>query len=252
MIKTDGVDSFTYTIRRVFVDRVKAIDWEYKVIKKFIKHPLCLNKGVRKGVYGDGVWLKNRTTKLNNIDENGLNSNQRGAIKIREVKLNDIDENGLNAFQRAGIKMTETSKLEPVKLRRSEISKHTQTLPHVKASIQKRLALNNPMNSEETRKKLSISKKKWYETHDSPNKGNIYSDERRLQISEAQMGEKNNAYNTVWCNNGIIDKRFAHGLIPDGFVIGRIKWGKGRKREIEAAARKLEKSQKLNNPQKHP
>lgn len=74
---------------------------------------------------------KGLRNKLKNVDEHGLNSNQRGNIKaiqtkrstigldgidmnmrgvLRsiETKNNDIDENGLNGHQRAGIKTADT------------------------------------------------------------------------------------------------------------------------------------------------
>lgn len=48
--------------------------------------------------------LKIRKNRLNNIDENGLNSYQRAARKQINTKRNDIDENGLNCMQRAAQK----------------------------------------------------------------------------------------------------------------------------------------------------
>lgn len=41
--------------------------------------------------------------KRNNIDENGLDMHQRGALNSAKSKREDIDENGLNAHQRNGI-----------------------------------------------------------------------------------------------------------------------------------------------------
>lgn len=41
-----------------------------------------------------------KRAKYNNIDENGLNSYERGVIKERENRLNDIDKNGRNSYQR--------------------------------------------------------------------------------------------------------------------------------------------------------
>lgn len=53
---------------------------------------------------------KIRNTALNNIDENGLNSIERGVIKCKLTRLNDIDKNGLNSYQRASIKCIEAGK----------------------------------------------------------------------------------------------------------------------------------------------
>lgn len=50
-------------------------------------------------------------TRLNDIDENGLNSYQRGALKAIETALNNIDENGLNSYQRGIIKTENTTQM---------------------------------------------------------------------------------------------------------------------------------------------
>lgn len=52
--------------------------------------------------------IKSRITKLNNIDENGLNSYDRTMINIKNTRLNDVDENGLNSYQRANLKAKQT------------------------------------------------------------------------------------------------------------------------------------------------
>ena len=69
----------------------------------------CLNNIDKNGLnsYQRGA-IKGRITKLNNIDEYGLNSYQRAAIKCKNSKLNDIDENGLNGFKRTFIKSKHT------------------------------------------------------------------------------------------------------------------------------------------------
>lgn len=46
------------------------------------------------------VIEKIKQIKLNNIDENGLNSYERGVINERKNRLNDIDKNGRNSYQR--------------------------------------------------------------------------------------------------------------------------------------------------------
>jgi len=51
---------------------------------------------------------KGYLTRLNDIDENGLNSFNRGAIKGNDTKLANIDEHGLNSNQRGAIKMQKT------------------------------------------------------------------------------------------------------------------------------------------------
>jgi|APSaa5957512576_1039674.scaffolds.fasta_scaffold02734_5 hypothetical protein len=70
-----------------------------------------------KSHYNDPDWIDNVKipstkrmieSKLNNIDEDGLNTFQRVGIKASNTKLNDIDENGLNTFQRVGVKMLNT------------------------------------------------------------------------------------------------------------------------------------------------
>ena len=50
-------------------------------------------------------------TRLNDVDKNGLNSYQRGALKAIETALNDIDENGLNSYQRGSIKAENTTQI---------------------------------------------------------------------------------------------------------------------------------------------
>ena len=60
----------------------------------------------------DKIQNKIRQTKLNDIDENGLNNYQRQAIKSKQTMLNTIDENGLNIYQRSAIKTKQTKKLK--------------------------------------------------------------------------------------------------------------------------------------------
>jgi hypothetical protein len=84
------------------------------------------NSGTLENSYKKGSE-KNIKNKLNNVDENGLNSIQRGVIKnketklknhgdpnycnvkkIKQTKLNNIDKNGMNSFERQSIKIKET------------------------------------------------------------------------------------------------------------------------------------------------
>lgn len=57
LIETYGKNSFTYEIRRIFVDRQSAIDWEYKVLKKILN---ISNKNRNK-------WLNVRSGKTFNV-----------------------------------------------------------------------------------------------------------------------------------------------------------------------------------------
>jgi predicted transcriptional regulator len=57
----------------------------------------------------DGTWNNNTEKRLKTnliVNENGLTNNQLIGIKVREIKLNNLDENGLNSFQRAGKKLS--------------------------------------------------------------------------------------------------------------------------------------------------
>jgi hypothetical protein len=63
-------------------------------------------------------------TKLNDVDENGLNAHQRSAIKVAEVKSNKIDPvTGLNAHQVNGRKYSEWLDTSDGQLRRIELAK---------------------------------------------------------------------------------------------------------------------------------
>lgn len=66
--------------------------------------------GVKHNSQIKGRREKVRQTCLNNVDDNGMNSYQRGAIKTKITKLNNIDENGLNSYQRAVKKGLETKR----------------------------------------------------------------------------------------------------------------------------------------------
>lgn len=50
-------------------------------------------------------------TRKNDIDENGLNSYERGGLKSIETSLNNIDKNGLNSYQRGIIKSENTTQI---------------------------------------------------------------------------------------------------------------------------------------------
>ena len=56
------------------------------------------------------VKLKVKNSKLTNVNENGLNSIERGVIKCKLTRLNDVDENGQNSYQRGHKKSIESGK----------------------------------------------------------------------------------------------------------------------------------------------
>jgi len=66
-------------------------------------------ESTRKKCTSKSALQKKHQTKLNNIDEKGLNSYERGALKAKVSKLNNIDENGLNSYERSALKMKETN-----------------------------------------------------------------------------------------------------------------------------------------------
>ena len=58
----------------------------------------------------DNIKNKIKNSKISNIDENGLNSIERGVVKCKQTRLNDVDENGLNSYQRGNKKAIESGK----------------------------------------------------------------------------------------------------------------------------------------------
>lgn len=64
--------------------------------------------------------------------------------------------------------------------------------------------------SEETKKKMSESRKKWLETHINPSTGNYHSEETKRKMSESRKGEKNGMYgktHTVIARKKISDSK---------------------------------------------
>lgn len=104
-----------------------------------------------------------------------------------------VGEDGLTTYQRMGKKVAgenNPAKREDVRLK---ISEAKSGVPRSQEAIDKSL---------ETRKQLGLDKKH----------------------SERMTGIGNPCYNTIWINNGDVNKRIkSNEQIPEGFVKGRVK-----------------------------
>lgn len=121
-----------------------------------------------------------------------------------------IGRDGLNSYQRAGLKLT---------------------------------GKNNPMTSEDVRKKAIAGIKKWIfenpEQHSKNQAKSVQSKQRRgndgltdYERHAIFMTEYNPASNTIWINNGTKNKRHPKNeLLPKGFVKGRLSFKHKKKRE---------------------
>jgi hypothetical protein len=63
IIEAEGTDSFTWIVRKEFDDPAAAARWEYKVIRRLLKHPKILNKAVSP-VNVPGNWFTNGTDNI--------------------------------------------------------------------------------------------------------------------------------------------------------------------------------------------
>lgn len=84
---------------------------------------------------------------------------------------------------------------------------------------------NNPMKKEENRKKSSDTLKMLFAKGILiPHmKGKTHSVEMKELMSQLKRGQNHPCYNTIFVNDGIINKRIKKDIeIPEGFSVGRI------------------------------
>lgn len=70
---------------------------------------------------------KAKITRLNDIDENGLNSYERSVIKTINTGKNNIDKNGNNSFKRGSIKAQNTKEIRYGNKNYTNLEKHKKT-----------------------------------------------------------------------------------------------------------------------------
>jgi hypothetical protein len=58
IIEAEGIDSFEWIIRKEFDNKKQAAFWEYKVIRRLLKHPKILNKAISP-INVPGNWFTN-------------------------------------------------------------------------------------------------------------------------------------------------------------------------------------------------
>lgn len=63
IVEAEGANSFVWIVRKQFPDKQSAILWEYRVIRRMLNHPKCLNRGLSpKNVPGN--WFTNGTRNI--------------------------------------------------------------------------------------------------------------------------------------------------------------------------------------------
>jgi hypothetical protein len=199
IVKNEGRDSFSYEVRKIFDDRRKAIEWENKILKKFYKHPLCLNQCALRGWYSDDV-----------------------IEKIKQTRLNDIDDNGLNSYKRAGRKLSATLSTEEHKKRKSLQMKIISARPDIRNKAIERMTKNNPILINDNKSKMISSLKNYYKNHSPAMKGKTHTSDAIKTMKEKKMGENNPCFGKVWVNNGVKNLRVDRDEIPEGFILGRL------------------------------
>lgn len=241
LIELYGKESFEIQIRRIFDCPQKCLTFENKVIKRLIKHPLCVN-----GHFGFGVADTNKGRKIKD-PVTGLSDYDISAQKMRQTKLTTFNEDGLNIFQQAGKKFSEFNKNNP-----DAVAKRTQKVMATKCKIGedglnaherggiKRQGENNSSKRPEVRAAISEGVKKWIlENPDLVEENTLKAICSMHKIGEdglngherhaIWMKENNPTANTIWVNNGTINLRVDSDSIPDGFVKGRLGFKMKRK-----------------------
>lgn len=217
LIQKHGKESFEIKIIRTFTCPVAASKFEFKIILKFLEHPLCLN--IRVGyVYSE----KSTISRVANMH------------KTKSIK----DINGLTIYQKAGLKLKGIPKSEKHK---KSVSNSLSVVGEDGLTVAKRRGLlitgeNNPSKKYENRKKISDGNKLWYTKPENQTKienAKLKCKETMLIIGEDglsgyerkalnQSGENSKLYKLVWAHNNIIEDRFKENEVPFDFFRGRL------------------------------
>lgn len=236
MIEEYGYDCWTHEILYVGEMPIDVLNFEKNIIENHIQDDMCLNVMVPFNGYDPKDIAKTRKVP----DKYGMTSYDRGAIKAIETKLKDIKD-GKNNFQRSYYKaIDENPELPKI---RGQNSKKTMSYVNPETGLNKYQengklisGENNPSKIPENAKKISNGRKKyisnnkeiWNERQAILNKKlDTVRDKDGLTARDRHsewMKTNNPASGSKWYNNGIINKRIKEGdVIPDGFVLGRVK-----------------------------
>lgn len=206
LVDSLGPDAFDYSIRKVFDNAQAALNWEQRVISKFLNHPLCLNKGY----FGKTIIR----------DHEG---NLKAASKAVDTKRKTICSNGLSILENAGKKLSATLKENPdIVKKRTQKMLTNESYIQSRRELSERLKINNPAFDPDVREKISDSVREYLKNNEPAFKGHTHTEKFKQHMSESRMGKGNPCFNKIWVNDGKVNKRVLESDMPVGFVKGRL------------------------------
>ena len=221
IIENEGAEIFNTKICKVFNTAEEACTYEEKIIDRVMNSCKCLNK--QNKLRFNPIWHEERILKSHKskliIGPDGLNSYQRAGVKMMNISKTKehidkvvrarsvIDEDGLNSYQRTA------------RYGENNSSTRAEVKEKISKSIKKLHEEGGIYNTEETKRKEKETKSKI-----GDDRLNCYQ-RHSLSIS----GDLNIMYDTIWVNNNIEELRVDKNIIPEGYIIGRLKTIKGYK-----------------------
>lgn len=206
IIKNEGVDSFSFEIRKTFNNKTDAIRLEHKVLTKILNSPLCLNKSAWPAVSRE-TTNKSHQTKLK-IKDNGLNTYQLAALKWKEKSILIEETSGLTYGELKRIKQN-------IILDKNN-TRHIKK-PHMSGD-------KNPSCNPIIALKIKNALKEGYASGRliPTFKGRTHTKEVLEYQSFIKHGDKNPAFGTIWITNGSLNKRVkSNNPIPLDWYTGR-------------------------------
>lgn len=206
IIKLEGINAFTFEIRKIFNCPEKAKKWENKVLRKILKWPNVLNKNAWPAISKESQ-IKSHQTR-SQIQNNGKTSYQNAAITWK-LKENLIEP-------KSGLTYKEIKYLKMVKTKKANGTYGKSTNNYFKN--------NNPVYNQTIKEKMIRGLKLYYSNNDNHFKGKKHSEYSIKLMTYKKLGINNPAYDTVWITNGIINKRVKiNSIFPENFYLGRTK-----------------------------
>jgi hypothetical protein len=196
LIANDGLAAFKVEIRRTFLTKEEAIDWERRVLKKVFKWDNCLNENCFPAVTPEARSRGNHTKAK--VQSSGLTIFQIAGQKWK-AKQDEISPNGKTYRE-----------IRNEKFNASLTKNGTRYKPKQSA----RLKIDNPSFRPEVRESIANSLKRCYQ-----NGYNGTNGKKMPKISEMLIGNTI-AKDSIWVTNGVNDKR-VFGEVPDGYTLGR-------------------------------
>lgn len=237
LIDEYGHEDFTHHIIYEGNNSLDVLRMEQQLIKKHIKNKFCLNKAC-----GAVIYHIKCADARKELGSDGLTSYQKGARAGVKTKLNDVDDfSGLNVFQLAYQKALRSNpKLNDIRSERSHETCLAKIDPKTGMNVYQLRGLSirgdsNPSKRPDIKQRISDGVKRYAETHTEEVKQRSRKINQALSRVDPSTGlskrdqhskwmkEHNPTRNSVWINNGVVNKRInSNESIPDGFSLGRM------------------------------